>query len=102
MEVSKDIERITPYEDEGYFFEITFEGDTDTTVFFVANQDLEQLRKMATNDEKTDQQFRNELQTLVEHTGLQNKQLPQSIVNTFRRNLTQNENWPEAASTPES
>lgn len=97
--MSEPVIHVTPYEDQGFFFEVTFQGDSDSTIFFVANRDLDQLRKMARNPDKTKEQFRNELRTLVEHSGLQ-KKLPTELVDTFRERLRRDDQWPAGETSP--
>lgn len=64
---SREIE-LTPQE-EGIFVNLVFDGEQESTVIFVADQDFEQLQEMAENPEKNWEDFRNEFLELVEHTG---------------------------------
>lgn len=56
-------------EEEGYFFKIPFDGESDTTLIFVAERDFSEFKEMAADSDDSWEDFRDELFELVEHTG---------------------------------
>lgn len=60
---------INDSEFDGYFLEIEFDGEDETTLLFVAEKDFESLKNMAENDDASWDDFRNELMELLEHSG---------------------------------
>jgi len=60
---------INDSEFDGYFCEIQFDNEEDTTMLFVAEKDFESLRDMAGDEDSDWEDFKNELMTLLEHSG---------------------------------
>jgi hypothetical protein len=60
---------INESEFDGFFLEITFDGEDDATMLFVADKDFESLKEMARDEEADWEDFKNELMELLEHSG---------------------------------
>lgn len=60
---------INDSEFDGYFLEIEFDGEDETTLLFVAEKDFESLKNMAEKDDASWDDFRDELMELLEHSG---------------------------------
>lgn len=93
-----DTPSINRFEDRGYFLELTFDGEEEPTVLFVADRDFDSLKSLAEDNQENWMELRDEIFELLEHSGHENEhQLGKDLTNRLRETLIDFE--PESTSS---